>query len=185
MGIAFYFFVLWSPFSPRDGKEIEFGSGQALVQLTPTVDLVLLRGETVRIGVLPYPMFDESQGEYSCLNRNGNIMVPSTVKNHLMVGQTIELLAYYSEPVETAYFEDLLGTKLAHAPEDAKMPEIIWASQVSDPGVITASLGNRTIDYLLYMVPRLCRDGIGSYTSSLKKYETASNRLLDRFFNPN
>ena len=136
------------------------------------------------MGVLPYPMFDESQGEYSCLNWNGNLMVPSTVKNPLMVGQTIELLAYYSEPVETAYFEDLLGTKLADAPEDAKMLEIIWASQVSDPGVITANLGSRTIDYLLYMVPQLCRDGIGSYSSFLKKYETASNRLLRQFFDP-
>ena len=64
------------------------------------------------------------------------------------------------------------------------MLEIIWASQVSDPGVITANLGSRTIDYLLYMVPQLCRDGIGSYSSFLKKYETASNRLLRQFFDP-
>lgn len=175
----------WTPYSPRDGKEIEFGSGQTLVQLKQTVDLVKLRGETVRMGVLPYPMYDESQGEYSSLNWNGNIMVPSTVKNPLMVGQTIELLAYYSEPVRNAYFEDLLGTKLADAPEDSRMLEIIWASQVSDPGVITANLGSRTIDYLLYMVPQLCRDGIGSYSSFIKKYENPSNRLLDKFFNPN
>ena len=175
----------WTPFSPRDGKELQFGTGQTLVQLKQTVDLVTLRGETVRIGVLPYPMYDENQGSYSTLNWNGNIMVPSTIKNPLMVGQTLELLAYYSEPVKVAYFEDLLGTKLADAPEDAEMLEIIWASQVSDAGVITANLGNRTIDYMLYMVPQLCRDGIGTYSSFLKRYENSSNKLLKKFFHPN
>ena len=174
----------WTPFSARDGKEIEFGSGQTLVQLKQTADLVTLRAETIRMGILPYPKYDEKQENYATLNWNGNIMVPSTVKNPLMVGQTLELLAYYSEPVKTAYFEDLLGTKLADSPDDADMLAIIWDAQVSDAGVITANLGNRTVDYLLYMVPNLCRDGIGSYASYLRKYEKSANKLLDKFFNP-
>ena len=174
----------WTPYTSRDGKELQFGSGKSLVQLMQTTDLTKLRSETVRFGILPYPLYDEKQAEYSTLNWNGNIMVPSTVKNPLMVGQTIELLAYYSEPVKVAYFEDLLGSKLADSPEDAEMLEIIWSSQVSDAGVITANLGNRTIDYMLYMVPQLCRDGVGTYSSFLKKYERSSNNLLDRFFHP-
>ena len=173
----------WTPFSPRDGKEVEFGGGKTLVQLMETTKLTNLRSETVRFGILPYPMYDEKQEEYSILNWNGNIMVPSTVRDPLMVGQTLELLAYYSEPVKIAYFEDLLGSKLADSPEDAQMLEIIWSSQVSDAGVITANLGNRTIDYMLYMVPQLCRDGIGTYSSFLKKYERSSNNLLKKFFN--
>ena len=174
----------WTPYSPRDNKKVEFGSGKALVQLMQTTELTNLRSETVRFGILPYPMYDEKQDGYSILNWNGNIMVPSTVKNPLMVGETLELLAYYSEPVKIAYFEDLLGSKLADSPEDAQMLEVIWSSQISDAGVITANLGNRTIDYMLYMVPQLCRDGVGSYSSFLKKYEKSSNNLLRRFFNP-
>ena len=35
-----------------------------------------------------------------------------------MVGDVIEMLAWYSEPVNTAFYETLLGSKVADAPED-------------------------------------------------------------------
>ena len=174
----------WTPGSERDGTSVGFGSGRTLLQLTNTSSLVGMRGESIRFGVLPYPMYDEEQGKYMSLSVNGNLMVPSTIKNPDMVGETIELLAYYTAPVKTAYFEDLLGSKLAEAPEDAEMLDIIWLSQVSDVGLITSNLAGDAVGNLLYIIPNLCRDGVGTYSSYLAKRLKLANRGLKDLFDP-
>ena len=174
----------WTPFSEREGITVPFGSGRTLIQMMNTSALPGLRGETVRFGVLPYPMYDEAQDAYKNLNWNGNIMVPSSIKNPDMVGETIELLAYYTAPVKTAYFEDLLGSKLAEAPDDAEMLDIIWESIVSDAGVITSNISNNAVDHFLYLVPNICRDGTGTYSSYVKSRIKLANKGLDNFFNP-
>jgi hypothetical protein len=109
-------------------------------------------------------------------------MVPSSIQNPDMVGEVIELLAYYTAPVKTAYFEDLLSSKLAEAPDDARMLDIIWGSIVSDAGVVLSNLGNNAIDYYLYMVPNLCRDGVSTYGSYMKGKEKAAVKALNKFF---
>lgn len=167
-----------------DRPSLSFSSGRVLTQLMETVNLPGLRGESIRFGVLPYPMYDEKQDGYKNLNWNGNIMVPSSIKNPQMVGETIEMMAYYTAPVKTAYFEDLLGSKLAEAPEDAAMLDIIWDSIVSDAGVITSNLSNNSVDHFLYLVPNVVRDGVGTYSSYYKSKEKVANKALDRFFNP-
>ncbi|MBE6653339.1 MAG: carbohydrate ABC transporter substrate-binding protein [Ruminococcaceae bacterium] len=174
----------WTPFSEREGKTVSFGSGRTLIQTMNTSALPGLRGETVRFGVLPYPLYDERQEAYKNLNWNGNIMVPSSIRNPDMVGETIELLAYYTAPVKTAYFEDLLGSKLAEAPDDAEMLDIIWDSIVSDAGVITSNISDNAVDYFLYLVPKVVRDGTGTYASYVKARLAVANKGLDKFFNP-
>ncbi len=172
-----------TPGSAKEGiGAVSMGSGQTLIETMNTSSLVGLRGETLRFGVLPYPLYDEEQERYQNLNWNGNIMVPSSIENPDMVGEVIELLAYYTAPVKTAYFEDLLGSKLAEAPDDARMLDIIWGSIISDAGVVYSNLGNNTIDYYLYMVPKLCRDGINTYSSYMQAKEKAANKLLRNTF---
>lgn len=163
---------------------IGFESNRVMIYMMNTSGLPGLRGETIRFGVLPYPMYDEAQGAYKNLNWNGNIMVPSSIKNPDMVGETIELMAYYTAPVKTAYFEDLLGSKLAEAPDDAEMLDIIWDSIVSDAGVITSNINSNAVDHFLYLVPSICRDGTGTYASYVKKRIKQANKGLDVFFNP-
>jgi hypothetical protein len=167
-----------------DRPALGFGSGRVLTQLMETNNLTGLRGESIRFGVLPYPMYDEAQNGYKNLNWNGNIMVPSSIKNPKMVGETIEMIAYLNSPVKTAYFEDLLGSKLAEAPEDAAMLDIIWGSIVSDAGVITSNLANNSVDHFLYLVPNVVRDGVGTYASYYRSREKSANKALDNFFNP-
>ena len=174
----------WTPNSEREGTSVGFGTGRTLLQLTDTSALAGMRGEVIRFGILPYPMYDEAQKSYKTLSWNGNLMVPSTIRNHDMVGEVIELLAYYTAPVKTAYFEDLLGSKLAEAPEDARMLEIIWESQVSDAAVIAANLNNNAVGTLLCIIPNLCRDGVGTYSSYLAKRLKVANRSLKDLFNP-
>jgi hypothetical protein len=136
-----------------------------------------LRSEPVRFGVLPYPLYDEKQENYYSLSWNGVMMVPGSIKNPTMVGEVIELLAYYTAPVKVAYYEDLLGSKLAEAPEDAAMLDIIWDSQVSDIGLITECS-------MLYMTPNLCISGIDTFSSYLKSNTKLANKALDKIFNP-
>ena len=174
----------WTPGSERDGATVEFSSGRTLIQLNTTSALAGMRGESIRFGVLPYPMYDEQQDAYMSLSHNGNLMVPSTIRNVEMVGETLELLAYYTAPVKTAYFEDLLGSKLAEAPEDADMLEIIWESQVSDAGVITSNIASDAVGNLLYIIPNMCRDGVGTYSSYLAKRVKLANRGLEGLLNP-
>ena len=167
----------WTPGTSRDGKKVSFGDGKALFWLMESSGFNALRSEAVRFGVLPYPLYDEKQTEYRSLSWNGVLMIPGSIKNPKMVGEVIELLAYYTAPVKVAYYEDLLGSKLAEAPEDAAMLDIIWDSQVSDIGLITECS-------MLYMTPNLCISGINTYASYLKKNTVLANKTLDKIFNP-
>ena len=168
----------WGPYATTT---VDFAAGTSLFQLYSTVSLPNLRDADVRFGILPYPMFNAKQGAYKSLNWGGMMVVPASIQDPTMVGEVLELMQYYTAPVKTAYFEDLLGTKLANAPEDAEMLEIIWDSRVSDVGLIVCN-ANTSMGNLVYMVPDLCNAGNSSYTSYLKKYRAAAQRGLDRVF---
>ena len=172
----------WSPGGTRGGVELPFANGQTLFFVRATDGLASLRDATVRFGVLPMPMYDEAQQEYRCLSWNGVLMVPGAIKDPAMVGDVLELMAYYTAPVKIAYFEDLLGAKLAEAPEDAQMLNIIWDSQVTDLAMITADQAGVT--NLLYMFPHLCIGGISTYASFLKSNSKTATKSLDKLFNP-
>ena len=168
--------------SPRLSREgLDFRDGTSMFYLLASSDLPKYRDTSFEFGVLPYPLYDESQEKYRAMNWNGVIIIPSSIKNTEMVSDVMELFAYYSAPVKTAYYEDLLGSKIAQAPQDAEMVDIIWESVVSDVGMITANLAG--MDPLLYMVPNLCVDGIDRYASFLQANTKTANRSLDRLFN--
>ena len=100
-----------------------------------------------------------------------------------MVGEVMELMAYYSAPVKIAFFEDLLGSKLSEAPEDAEMLNIVWDTQTNDI-CLAVSSGNQALWDLLYMVGFLCRDGVDQYSSYIKTRSKVANKELDKVFNP-
>lgn len=163
-------------------EEASFDDGHALLRMQLTSELVAMRESTVRFGILPYPMYDENQGAYKALNWNGLLMIPGAIRDTEMVGEVVELMAFYSAPVKVAFFEDLLGSKLSEAPEDAEMLNIIWDAQTSD--VCLAVSSNDALSGILYMVGFLCKDGINQYSSYLKTREKIANKTLDNLFNP-
>jgi hypothetical protein len=172
------------PYTDRMDKVVSFEDGFALMKLIDTGELMGMRGSSTRFGVLPYPMFDEAQGEYYSLNWNGMFMIPGSIRNESMVGEVVELLAYYTAPVKTAFYEDLLGAKLADAPEDAEMLDVIWNTQTSDICLVTADEGNRVWVDLLYLVPYMCSDGVNTYSSYLKARKKAADKIINKLFNP-
>lgn len=164
--------------SPFDGKEgLYLKSGRVMFQLLNNYDLVTTKEEDVKIGVLPYPKWDVEQEEYYTLNWNGVLGIPTTVKNEDMVGDVIEMLAYYSEPVTTSFYETLLGSKVADAPEDVEMLNIIWNSQVSDIGLVFSS-SSAQMDCLLYAIPQHISAGKPAYATYYKQNQKAAEKLL-------
>ena len=174
----------WTPGSSKANAPLEFGKGQSLIYFSSTTELPTLRGESVRFGILPFPLYDEQQEDYRCFSWNGVLMIPSVFANGdpSMVSDVTEMLAYYTAPVKTAFYEDLLGTKLAEAPEDAAMLDIVWDTQVTDVAMVTADING--MHNILYMAPNLCSEGIAKYSSYLKANTKSANKSLDNLFHP-
>ena len=162
-------------------KMVKFSDGKTLFQLSDNKSLVPLREEDIRFGILPYPLWDEHQTEYKSLNWNGIFGVPGAIKNKEMVGDVLELMGYYTADVKTAYYEKLLGSKLAESPEDAEMLDIIWNSQVSDVGLIACN-SSGSMDSLVYMIPKMCESGKANFASYMRQQSKSAQRGLDKVF---
>ncbi len=88
------------------------------------------------VGMLPLPKYDVAQEQYAHPNWGNNIIVPSTVKNEAMVGQVLELMAYYSRNlVQKVYYDEVLQLRVSDAPDDREMVELIYNTVVFDPGI--------------------------------------------------
>ncbi len=176
---ADYSFMWKSTFNAEE--TIPFSSGRTLFQLYATTSLKSLKGEDVRFGVLPYPLWDTQQDDYMSLNWNGVMGVPSVLKNPEMVSDVMELLPYYTAPVKIAYYEDLLGAKVADAPDDVDMLNIIWASQVTDVGLVFCNASG-SMDSLVYMIPQLCESPKKQFASFIKSNKRNAQKGLDEVF---
>ena len=168
---------LWDGADPT----VDFTAGTTLFQFYDAADLSILRGSTVRFGVVPFPKWDEAQEDYRCLSMNGFMCIPSVIKNPAMVGQTLELLGYYTAPVKVAFYEDLLGSKLSEAPDDARMLDVIWTHQIFDPIMLTADRGNQMLDAFYFMSTQV-NDGQNTISSKLKGMEKSVNNTLTNFY---
>ena len=98
-----------------------------------------------------------------------------------MVGDVIELLAWYSEPVTTAFYETLLGAKVADAPEDVEMLQLVWDGQVSDIGLVFSSSSDQ-MDRILYAIPHHIAIGREAYATYYAKNARTAEKLLNKMF---
>lgn len=170
-------------YSPFDGKQaLPLKSGRVMFEIVNNYSLVSTKEEDVKVGVLPYPLWDSNQEKYQTLSWNGVLGIPTTVQDEDMVGDTIEMLAWYSEPVNTAFYETLLGSKVADAPEDVEMLNLVWAGQVSDMGLVFSSSSNQ-MDALLYaLAHHVSVEGKPAYATYYRANQKAAERLLNRMF---
>ncbi len=137
----------------------------------------------ISFGVLPYPMYDEDQKEigYRSWNYDGNISLPAYLRNEQMIAETMELLAFYGEPVQIAVFEKMLGKQVADTPDDAAMLNLIWNNLCSDFGT-TYSHIDGSLDTNMYMLPWLTNpNGSDSIASYVAGYEKRANKGLETF----
>ena len=169
----------WNPF---DGKaQLHLKSNRVMFEIVNNYSLVATKEEEVKVGVLPYPLWDSNQEKYQTLNWNGVLGIPTTIKDEDMVGDVIELLAWYSEPVTTAFYETLLGAKVADAPEDVEMLQLVWDGQVSDIGLVFSSSSTQ-MDCILYAIPHHVSASKPAYATYYKQNQRSAERLLNKMF---
>lgn len=150
---ADYVYAWGPPGMKKPSDPLTLEKNRSLMNICSNYQLVTLKGESVKFGVLPYPKYEESQTNYQTLSWNGMLAVASSIKNPKMVGDTMEMLAYYSDDVTVSFYETLLGAKVANAPEDAEMLDRIWASQVSDLGLVFCDI-SANMDAMVYAIPQ-------------------------------
>ncbi len=162
---------------------VPISSGRALMQVISTDSLAGLLDYNLDFGVLPFPMFDLDQAHvgYRSLQWGGYIGVLSYLKNPIMVGETLELLAFYSENVKITFYEKLLGKQVADMPDDAAMLEIIWDSVTTDIGQTFNNAGSDERG-VCYTVPELMwPSSTHNLSSFIKGKENAINQGFARF----
>ncbi len=156
-------------------------SGRTLMQLASTNHLDSYLQYDVTFGVLPYPMYDTNQKDvgYRSLQWGGYIAVPNYLTNAQMVGETLELLAFYSDEVMITFYEKMLGKQVADVPDDRKMFDIVWDSVCTDFAQTYLDECPSTLYFLCYVT--WPGEGGKEPLSYLASFERGSNRQLQAF----
>ena len=117
-----------------------FNAGQLLFVTFALSDITDLREAEFEFGILPYPLYDESQKEYNNLISTilvGSTSVPFNNTNAELTGAALEAMAYYSTKTLTpAYYDNALKTRYVRDEESGEMMDIIFATRVYDLGFI-------------------------------------------------
>jgi len=117
-----------------------FNAGRVLFVTFALVDINALRNAEFEFGILPYPLYDETQKEYNCLISTicvPALSIPYNCQNTEAVGVTLEAMAYYSvDTLTAAYYDNALKTRYIRDEESGDMLDIIFASRVYDLGFI-------------------------------------------------
>ncbi len=173
----------WLCFREEGPVVLPLTSKRALMYMEKTVYLEEYLHHGLNFGVLPYPMFDEAQKDvgYRSLNTDGNLVLPSYMRNEEMTAQTLEMLAFYAEPVQIAVFEKLLGKQVADTPDDSAMLDIVWDGLCAD-FIMTFSHADGSLDTVKFMLPYLTNpNGTDQIASFAARYEKSGNKGLEKF----
>ena len=172
---------------PVDGGDwsvkVQITTGRALMQLTTTSSLEAYLSYDVDFGVLPYPMYDTTQKNvgYRSLQWGGYVCVPSYVENEQMVGETLDVLAFYSDDVRITFYEKVLGKQVADAPEDARMlDEYIWKNVCTDLAQCYSDKCSGVLYFLPY-VTRTTEDGGKELASYYSSFASGATKSIQKF----
>lgn len=174
----------WDDYNKSTKPGVGLVTNRTLFNLSTTYALPGYTEHDVKFGVLPYPLWDENQKDagYRSLQWGGYITVPSYVRNIELVGDTLELLSFYSDEVTDAFYQKLLGKQVADSPDDKRMLDIVWDSVCSDFGQTYYSVVKST--RLLYIVPELTYESSNQNIASfMAKVDKMANKSFRQFYN--
>ncbi|MBQ8409994.1 MAG: hypothetical protein IJY39_14125 [Clostridia bacterium] len=170
----------WFRYRIESTPTVDLHTGRALMSLISTNSLPNLCDYDVEFGVLPYPMYDEAQKDvgYRHLQWGGYLCVPSYTADPVMVGEALEMLAFFSEDVNVTFYEKLLGKQVADMPLDRQMLELVWDTICPEFGqAYTEATGS-----WLYMLPELTWvNATQNLASYVKSKESSSNKKIKKF----
>ena len=117
-----------------------FNASQVMMVTFALVDINGMRDAEFEFGILPYPLYDETQKEYNNLISTGlvsSVSVPVTCRDTEKTGATLEAMAFGSTTTLTpAYYDNALKTRYVRDEESGEMLDIIFATRVYDLGFI-------------------------------------------------
>ena len=171
----------WVPPDFGSDVQLHLKSERVMFEIVNNYGLITTTEDNVKVGVLPYPLWDTNQEKYQTLNWNGVLGIPTTIQDEDMVGDVIEMLAWFSEPVTTAFYETLLGSRVADAPEDVEMLRIVWAGQVSDIGLVFSSTSDQ-MDAILYAIPHHITANRPAYATYYRTNRRVAEKKLNDMF---
>ncbi len=165
-------------------KAITIQSGRTLFTLQSFSNFWNIRDIDTAFGILPFPKLDEEQEEYYSLDWSGLMCVPASVSDssYEMVGDTIELLSYYSaEEVVPAYIENTLGMKFARDDNWQEMLEIIFDSILFDPSISYFYFTEGVKQLMFSPVHMLVKTGENSLASWIATHGPAAETSIANF----
>lgn len=164
--------------SDTDHNEMRTGIiyDRALFELATLNESAIYRKSAVDFGILPFPKYDEKQSDYISLDWRGLMCVPVTVSRPEIVGNTLEMLSYFShDTTQIEYRNTLLGDKMARDNESVDMLDIIFDGCVCDFGLNYLGFNNLT-----YTIPNLCgKQNSADFASYYQKNAPQVKKMLD------
>lgn len=113
-----------------------FNEGRVMMVTFALVDINGLRNAEFEFGILPYPLYEESQESYNNLISTGLVSstsVPYNCVNPDKVSATLEAMAFYSvDTLTVAYYDNALKLRYARDNESGDMLDIIFQTRVYD-----------------------------------------------------
>jgi hypothetical protein len=145
-----------------------FQNGNALFCLYGS-DPANLRSWEVEFGYLPYPMFDDTQKDYSTFTSGGLMGIPVTAQDTNFIGVVVEALSAASEKyTKDAFVEMYFNNKVLRDEESIAMYEIMSdtsiyeiSRQIDPSGLITGFMF-----YRYFLNERATN--VASYSASIK-----------------
>ena len=182
----------WFDFRTTSADTVPITTDRTLMHVGATTRLVGYLDYDINFGVLPYPMWDTAQKDvgYRHLQWGGYISVPAYVNDPQMVGETLEVLSFFSADVKTAYYEKMLGKQVADVPDDSQMLAIVWDTVCCEfAQTYCQTMGGTQLLYLMATVTEantstnvastvagLERSANTSITKFMKKVEKATGK---------
>ena len=146
-------------------------------------DAVYFRDSTCNVGILPYPMYDESQENYLSLDWGGLQCVMGHIQNPELVGAVLELQAYYSaETVIPAYYDVLLAGKIARDADTVKMLDIVFDTITYEVGGNYFGFSAGFDDLFFTLGYLVVQDKSADFASHYARLEPHAQNVLANFY---
>ncbi len=162
---------------------IMFNDSRVLFVTFALVDINGLRDAEFEFGILPYPLYDESQQEYNSLISSilvPALSVPYNCTKLDAVGIVLESMAYYSvETLTAAYYDNALKTRYIRDDESGEMLDIIFATRVYDLGYIFDWGGAGNL--ISSMFTKKNNNFASAFAAIEEKVNTAMNKTIEAF----
>ena len=163
-------------------NKLPISKGRSLFEITSINRMRTLRETDVEYGIIPYPKFDEAQDDYYNNDWSGLMCIPKTVNDPDMVGKVCEMLAYYSgETARPAYFNLLLGEKLARDEDSKEMLDLVFKNIVFDPGMNYFGFQSNMMNLFYTFHKLVINEKKSDYASWDAKYRGGAEAEIEKF----